>query len=234
VSRTQGQPLRVVVLISGRGTNLQSLIDASGNQLPVRIVAVISNRPQARGLERARAAGIPTRIVDHRDYEDREGFDQALRTTIDGFEPDVVALAGFMRVLTDAFTKHYAGRLLNIHPSLLPYHRGLHTHQRVLEAGDAESGASVHFVTNELDGGPVILQARVPVQNDDTPETLAARVLIKEHIIYPMVIGWYAQGRLQLRDNTVYLDGRTLARPLQLEEILADERHREHAGHETL
>jgi phosphoribosylglycinamide formyltransferase-1 len=222
-----------VVLISGRGTNLQSLIDACGDPLPSRIVAVISNRAQARGLERARAAGIPTCIVDHRAYGDREGFDQALRTTIDGFEPDVVALAGFMRVLTEAFTEHYAGRLLNIHPSLLPRHRGLHTHQRVLAAGDAESGASVHFVTNELDGGPVILQARVPVRGDDTPETLAARVLEKEHVIYPMVIDWCAQGRLQLRDNTVYLDGHALSQPLQLEEILAGERHQEHAGHET-
>lgn len=178
-------------------------------------------------------AGIPTRVVDHRSYEDRQGFDQALREAIDGVEPDLVVLAGFMRVLTDAFTDHYTGRLLNIHPSLLPRHRGLHTHERVLEAREAESGASVHFVTSELDGGPVILQARVPVRDDDTPEVLAARVLDKEHIIYPLVIDWYAQGRLQLRDDTVYMDGHALAQPLQLEQILAERRHGEHAGNET-
>lgn len=178
-------------------------------------------------------AGIPTRIVDHRSYGDRMDFDKALRETIDGFDPDLVVLAGFMRVLTDDFTNHYTGRLLNIHPSLLPRHRGLHTHERVLEAGEAESGASVHFVTSELDGGPVILQARVPVRDDDTPEVLAARVLAKEHIIYPLVIGWYAEGRLQLHDDAVYFDGRVLSRPLQLEEVPAEQRHREHADNEA-
>jgi phosphoribosylglycinamide formyltransferase-1 len=233
VTAVPDQALRVAALISGRGSNLQSIIDACAGDLPARVVVVISNRPDAPGLQRARQAGIPTRVLDHRRFQDRISFDRALQELLDAFEPGLVVLAGFMRVLSDTFTGHYAGRLLNIHPSLLPRHRGLHTHQRALEAGDVIHGASVHFVTSELDGGPVILQAQVPVHGDDTAESLAARVLEKEHVIYPLAIRWHAQGRLALRDGKVYLDGRALSRPIQLEEILAAERHGQHAQHKA-
>jgi len=209
----------VVVLISGGGTNLQALIDAAGRDLPVEIRAVISNEPDAYGLERARRAGIAAEVVNHRDHPDREAFDRALAERIDRHSPKLVVLAGFMRILTPYFVHRYAGRLLNIHPSLLPKFKGLHTHRRALEAGEKVHGASVHFVTEALDGGPVVLQARVPVKPDDTPEILAARVLEKEHVIYPMVVRWFAEGRLELRDGRVWFDGRPLARPLRLDEL---------------
>ncbi len=209
--------LPVVVLISGGGTNLQALIDAAQRDLPIEIRAVISNVAEAYGLERARRAGIPTEVVDHRDYADRERFDRALAERIDRYRPRLVLLAGFMRILTPWFVEHYRGRMLNIHPSLLPKFQGLHTHARALEAGEREHGASIHFVTEELDGGPVIVQARVPVKPDDTPETLAARVLEQEHRLYPQAVQWFAEGRLELRDGRAWFDGRPLEQPLQLE-----------------
>ncbi len=210
--------LPVVVLISGGGTNLQAIIDAAKEDLPVEIRAVISNKVDAYGLERARRADIPVAILEHRQFPDRDGFDTALARLIDSYQPQLVLLAGFMRILTPGFVHHYHGRMLNIHPSLLPDFQGLHTHQRALEAEAQKHGASVHFVTEELDGGPVIVQASVPVLPDDDAETLAARVLQKEHVIYPLAVRWFAQGRLSLngRDQVV-LDGKTLNSPVQLE-----------------
>lgn len=196
------QPARLVVLISGSGTNLQALLDrfttpgATG-----QIVGVLSNRPDAFGLERARRCGVPTHVISHRDYPDRAQFDLAMQVYIDSLAPDLVILAGFMRILTPAFVRHYQGRLLNIHPSLLPRHPGLHTHRRALEAGDTEHGATVHFVTEQLDGGPAVLQAAVPVLAGDTEETLASRVLEQEHQIYPAAVDWFCQGRLTLDDQ---------------------------------
>ena len=213
---------RIVVLVSGSGSNLQALIDAvAEGRIRGRIAAVLSNNPQAYGLERARRAGIPAEVVDHRDFSSREDFDRALAEHIDRYRPDLVILAGFMRILTPEFVRHYQGRMLNIHPSLLPKYRGLDTHARAIAAGDREHGVSVHFVTPELDGGPVIAQARVPVLPDDTPETLAARVLQREHRLYPLVTSWYTEGRLALDDDRVLFDGRPLDAPLQLDEIEA-------------
>jgi len=206
-------PLPVVVLISGRGSNLQSIIDAARGDLPIEIRAVISNRPDAYGLERARRAGIPTRVLDHREFADRAAFDAALQELIDSYRPGLVVLAGFMRILSPAFVEHYRGRLMNIHPSLLPDFRGLNTHERALAARVTEHGASVQFVTTELDAGPVIIQARVPVLAGDTPDSLAARVLEQEHRIYPQAIRWFAEGRLRLQNNEVLLDGRPLINP---------------------
>ena len=208
------KPLSVVVLISGNGSNLQALIDAAEQHgYPARISAVISNRKQARGLQRAEDAGIEWRVLSHRDYNDRGAYDQALMELIDSFEPGLVALAGFMRILTPGFVAHYNGRLLNIHPSLLPKFKGLNTHQRALEAGETEHGASVHFVTSELDGGPLALQSSVPVHPADSAETLAARVLEQEHIIYPQAVKWFAEGRLKLVDGVAMLDSKAIAIP---------------------
>ena len=200
----------VVVLISGSGSNLQALIDSQGAGNPARIGAVISNRADAYGLVRAQNAGIATAVLDHKAFEGREAFDAALIEAIDAHRPDLVVLAGFMRILTPGFVRHYAGRLLNIHPSLLPRYKGLHTHQRALEAGDAEHGCSVHFVTEELDGGPLVVQAVVPVRAGDTPETLASRVQIGEHHIYPLAVRWFAEGRLRLGEQGAELDGTRL------------------------
>ncbi|WP_457676633.1 phosphoribosylglycinamide formyltransferase [Thiolapillus sp.] len=212
--------LPVVVLISGGGTNLQAIIDAAQQDLPVDIRAVISNRPEAYGLQRAEQAGIATAVLDHREFDSREAFDQALAARIDEYQPALVLLAGFMRILTPDFVRHYQGRMLNIHPSLLPKFQGLHTHQRALDAGEKEHGASIHFVTEELDGGPVILQARVPVLADDDADRLAARVLEKEHIIYPLAVRWFAEGRLALNDaGQMILDGRVLSAPLDLAQV---------------
>lgn len=199
----------VVVLISGNGSNLQAMIDRAG-ELGFTITGVVSNRGDAWGLRRADSADIPCSVVNHRDYESREQFDHALMQVIDSYTPDLVVLAGFMRILTPDFVRHYQGRILNIHPSLLPDYRGTHTHQRVLEAGESRHGVSVHFVTEELDGGPVILQAVVPVDSDDTIDSLARKVASHEHSIYPEVISWFARGRLRLQDNRVWLDGRPL------------------------
>jgi phosphoribosylglycinamide formyltransferase 1 len=212
--------LPVVVLISGVGTNLQVLIDAAdAGTIPIRIAAVISNRPGAPGLARAERAGIPVHTLDHTAYPDRESFDEALRACIDAYDPGLVVLAGFMRILTPGFVEHFAGRMLNIHPSLLPDFRGLRTHERALQAGVREHGASVHFVNNELDGGPVIMQARVPVLADDTPERLAARVQAREYVLYPTVVGMIGEGRLKLEHGQVRLDGRPIRAPLDLDSM---------------
>lgn len=212
--------LPVVVLISGSGSNLQSIINAAQRDvIPVEILAVISNRADAYGLERARHAGIATEVINHRDYASREDFDAALQTLIDRYQPGLVILAGFMRILTPGFVRHYLGRMLNIHPSLLPAYTGLHTHRRAIEAGESYHGASIHFVTEELDGGPVALQAKVPVLPDDTEETLATRVLEKEHLIYPLAVGWFAQGRLALKGHQAWFDQAALDKPLQLDEL---------------
>lgn len=214
---SEGSPLRLVVLISGSGSNLQAIIDGClDGKLDARVAAVISNRPGVRGLERAAKANIPGEVLDHTGFASREAFDEALMATIDRHRPELVILAGFMRILTPGFVRHYAGRMLNIHPSLLPRHQGLHTHRRALEAGEREHGASVHFVTEELDGGPVVLQASVPVLEEDDEERLAARVLAQEHRIYPAVIQWFSEGRLRFdKQNGVMLDGAPLPQPVR-------------------
>lgn len=207
-------PLPIVVLISGTGTNLQAIINAiRAQRINAEIRAVISNRPGVQGLQRARDAGIHTELLDHRDYADRQAFDQALQALIDGFAPGLVVLAGFMRILTDDFVNHYRDRMMNIHPSLLPAFPGLHTHQRVLEAGHREHGVTVHFVTSELDSGPAVIQAVIDINEHDTADDLAQRIHQQEHIIYPMAIGWFAEGRLTCRDNRAYLDGKPLDTP---------------------
>ena len=206
------QTCDVVVLLSGTGSNLQALIDSTRTgDSPVRIAAVISNRSDAYGLQRARGAGIDTRSLDHKAFECREAFDAALVELIDAFKPKLVVLAGFMRILSADFVRHYEGRLLNIHPSLLPKYKGMHTHQRALDAGDSEHGCSVHFVTEELDGGPLVVQAVVPVESDDSAQTLAQRVHTQEHRIYPLAVRWFAEGRLILGDQGALLDGQLLA-----------------------
>ena len=199
----------VVILISGRGTNLQAIVDeVRTGKLSVELRAVISNNPEAAGLEQARAAGLHTEIVDHRAYATRAAFEQALTQAIDRHGPKLVALAGFMRILGREFIEHYRGRLINIHPSLLPKYIGLGTHARAIAAGETQHGASVHFVIPDVDAGPVILQAAVPVLPDDTSGTLAQRVLQQEHRIYPLAIRWFAEGRLVLRDGRALLDGK--------------------------
>jgi phosphoribosylglycinamide formyltransferase-1 len=207
--------LPIVVLISGNGSNLRAIAEqARSGALPVEIRAVISDRTDAPGLAWAESAGLYTAVVPARAFQDRADFDAALAVEVERHAPALVVLAGFMRVLGADFVDRYAGRLLNIHPSLLPKHRGLHTHRRAIEAGDRVHGASVHFVTRELDGGPVVLQARVPVRDDDDEARLAARVLAQEHRIYPECIGWFAAGRLACRDGRVLLDGRELEAPM--------------------
>ena len=188
---------RVAILISGGGSNMVTLARdmLEGADHPARPCLVLSNRPDAGGLAKAEAMGIPTAIVDHQDHKgDREGFERALIAAIDPYQPDFICLAGFMRILTPVLISHYEGRMLNIHPSLLPKYKGLHTHARALEAGDTEAGCSVHEVTAELDGGPLLGQARVPVEPGDTPDTLAARVLVQEHRLYPAVLRRFVAG----------------------------------------
>jgi phosphoribosylglycinamide formyltransferase-1 len=216
--------LPAVILISGRGSNLQAIIEAvAHDELPLDIRAVISNRPQAAGLQRAARAGITTRVVDHTRYGDRQAFDRALQACIDHYQPQLVILAGFMRLLGNDFVAHYRGRMLNIHPSLLPAFPGLDTHQRALDAGCAVHGASVHFVTADMDGGPVVLQARVPVEPRDTAASLAARVLQQEHRLYPVAIRWFAEGRLTVNDDgQALLDGVVLNAPQQLPETTGE------------
>lgn len=207
-------PLRLLVMISGRGSNLQAMIDAIGaGRLDAEIVAVVSDRAAAAGLERARSAGIPTRVIAPADYKDRRTWQRALLGAVAELAPELIALAGFMRILDTAFVDRFAGRLVNVHPSLLPDLRGLHTHRRALEACLSHHGATVHFVTLELDGGPPILQARVPVLPGDTEAALNARVQAAEHVIYPRVIQWFAAGRLKLYDGHVCLDDVVLATP---------------------
>jgi phosphoribosylglycinamide formyltransferase-1 len=206
---------RIVILISGRGSNMRSIVEAcAAERWAARIVAVVSNRPDAGGLAYAAERGIATAVVDHHAHSSRDAFDAALAACIDAHAPDLVVLAGFMRILGAPFVRRYEGRMLNIHPSLLPKYPGLHTHRRALAAGDREHGASVHFVTPELDGGPVVIQAQVPVLPGDDEDSLAARVLHEEHVIYPQCVAWFAAGRLCLRDGAAWLDGRRLATPV--------------------
>ncbi|MBU3022789.1 phosphoribosylglycinamide formyltransferase [Aestuariibacter sp. A3R04] len=202
---------RLCVLISGNGSNLQAMIDRiQSGQLEASIVAVIANKANAYGLVRAERAGIPAICLEHSHYASRDEYDMVLKDTIDTYTPDCVVLAGFMRILTADFVHHYAGKLLNIHPSLLPKYKGLNTHQRAIENGDKEHGVSVHFVTPELDGGPVIIQSRVPVFAEDTPDELAARVQEQERQIYPLVLQWFVAGRLSMKDNKAVLDEKIL------------------------
>lgn len=194
----------IVILISGRGSNMRSLLDAvAAGSLPVRVAAVLSNRGDAPGLETAAARGVTTRVVDHRAFVGREAFDAALAVAIDSFAPDLVLLAGFMRILSDGFVQHYAGRLLNIHPSLLPSFPGLHTHRRALAEGVRVHGCTVHFVTPSLDHGPIIVQAAVPVLDGDDEASLAARVLAQEHRVYPLAVRWFVEERLHVVDGRV-------------------------------
>ena len=194
----------LVILISGRGSNMGAILKSG---LPARVAAVISNEPKARGLDIARAHDVPTAVVNHRAFPERAAFDAALGAEIDRHGPDLVVMAGFMRILTPAFVERYRGRIMNIHPSLLPAFPGLDTHRRVLEAGVRIHGCTVHFVNAALDNGPIIIQAAVPVQPGDTEERLAARVLMEEHRIYPQAIRWFCEGRLKLgRNGTVNVD----------------------------
>jgi phosphoribosylglycinamide formyltransferase 1 len=202
----------IVVLISGKGSNLQAIIDAcSSGFIPGKVQAVIANKSSAYGLVRAAEAGISTQVLSHKTYLSRDSYDLALIDAIDQHQPDLVVLAGFMRILTPLFVQHYRGRLLNIHPSLLPKYQGLNTHQRAIDAGDTEHGCSVHFVTEQLDGGPVILQAKVPLFSDDDADSLAERVHEQEYRIYPLVVRWFCQNRLQQLADQASLDGNILA-----------------------
>lgn len=206
--------MSVVVLISGSGSNLQAIIDSiSAGQVHAKIRAVISNVPDVQGLERAKAARIPTEVINHEDYEDRKAFDCALASMIDGYSPDLVVLAGFMRLLTESFVNRYAGKLLNIHPSLLPKYPGLNTYQRAIDAGDTEHGASVHFVTPEMDSGPIVIQSVLDIDQDESAKALAKRVLIEEHEIYPLAISWFVDGRLTFEDDQAFLDEKLMQTP---------------------
>lgn len=208
-------PLTLTILISGRGSNMVAIARAcAAGQIHARVGLVIADRADAGGLTSARELGLETLTVAREPGGDRAAFERRLAAALDARRPDVIALAGFMRILSAPFVDQYLGRMLNIHPSILPAYRGLHTHQRVLEAREARHGASVHFVTPELDGGPVVLQSRLPVQPGDTEATLSARVQATEYIIYPRVLGWFAQGRLSWQDDAVWFDGKPLDHPL--------------------
>jgi len=210
---------RIVVLISGAGSNLQTLIDQSlDGTLPAEIVSVISNNPTAKGLLRAKNADIPQQVINHRDFADKADYEKQLQESIDKHQPDLVVLAGFMRILGPSLVNHYLGRMLNIHPSLLPKYRGLNTHQRALDDGETVHGASVHFVTPELDGGPVIIQSQVSVMPSDSAESLANRVQAQEHIIYPIAISWFALGRIQLCNAMLMYDKNRLEQPILFDE----------------
>lgn len=206
-----GDRSRIVVLISGSGSNLQAFIDASQNgNLNADIVAVISNKAGVFGLERAAKANIPSAVLDHKQFIDRESFDAELARLVTNYQPDLVILAGFMRILTPGFVDCFDGKMMNIHPSLLPKYPGLHTHQRAIDAGDSHAGATVHFVTSDLDGGPAIIQAEVPIMPDDTADELASRILIQEHQIYPLAAQWFCQGKLTLKNGVPHLDNQAL------------------------
>ncbi|WP_144821524.1 phosphoribosylglycinamide formyltransferase [Marinobacter piscensis] len=208
---------RILVLASGSGTNFQAIVDASRERdFPGQVVAVGCNQPQAFVLERAAQANVETFVVNHKDFGSREEFDAALMAHILRYNPDLIILAGFMRILTTDFVRAFRGKLLNIHPSLLPRYTGLNTHQRALDAGDSTHGTSVHFVTEELDGGPVIAQAEVSVAPDDSRDTLAEKVQQKEHLLYPIVVRWFCEGRIQLGREQVLFDGHTLDSPMRL------------------
>ncbi|GGA82127.1 phosphoribosylglycinamide formyltransferase [Neiella marina] len=205
------EPARIVVLISGNGSNLQTIIDHTANgQIDGQVVGVISNRSDAYGLERAASASIPTKVLEHALFANRQDYDESLAGLVDTFEPDVIVLAGFMRILTPQFVRRFQGKMINIHPSLLPKYTGLNTHRRAIEAGDKEHGCSVHFVTEELDGGPVILQAKVPIFEDDDEQSVQQRVLEQEHRIFPLTVQWVATGRAKLINGIAQLDGNPL------------------------
>jgi len=210
-------PLKVAVLLSGNGSNLQAIIDYS--QTPncaYEVALVISNRPNAYGLTRAKEAGIATQIIDHTRYESREEFDQSMQKILDLQQIQLVVLAGFMRILTAEFTEHFIGRMINIHPSLLPKYQCLNTHQRAIDAGDDEHGLSIHFVTPELDGGPVIAQSKTAIMENDNAETLQNRIHTLEHLAYPQVVDWIAQERLSLSNNEIIFDGGSITTPIVL------------------
>ena len=203
------QATRIVILISGRGSNMEAIVDACAREgWNARVAAVLSNRADAAGLAFAAARGIATAVVDHRAFSSREAFDAALAQAIDAHAPDLLLLAGFMRILTPGFVQRYEGRMMNIHPSLLPLFPGLHTHRRALEAGCKVAGATVHFVTADLDHGPIVAQAVVPVLADDSEDTLAARVLAREHVLYPLAVRWFAEGALQVDGHGVVRQAR--------------------------
>ncbi|OEE68257.1 phosphoribosylglycinamide formyltransferase [Enterovibrio norvegicus FF-33] len=201
---------KLVVLVSGNGSNLQAIIDRCHDRNDMHIAAVIANKEEVYGLTRATDAGIDAVVVASKGMTDRSQYDNQLMATIDEYAPDLIVLAGFMRILTPEFVRHYEGKMLNIHPSLLPKYPGLNTHQRAIDAGDTEHGTSVHFVTEELDGGPVILQARVPIFEDDNADNVFARIQEQEHRIYPLVIEWFCQGRLEMTEGNAVLDSATL------------------------
>ncbi|AJA44325.1 phosphoribosylglycinamide formyltransferase [Frischella perrara] len=198
---------RIIVLVSGNGSNLQAIINACQNNLiNGKIVAVISNKPDVYSLMRAKQANIPSHVINHKEFATREAFDHQLQLQIEQYQPDLIVLAGYMRILTPHFVQHYSGKMLNIHPSLLPKYPGLNTHRRAMEAGDKEHGTTVHFVTDELDGGPIILQAKVPIFDNDEEQDIVERVLAQEHQIYPLVIKWFCDDRLTMINGRAYLD----------------------------
>ncbi len=206
---------KTAILISGSGSNLQSFIDrAAAGDIELDLSGVFSNRPAAYGLVRAQEAGIPTACIEHGKYSDREAFDRAVTAKLDEWQPDLLVLAGFMRILSPWFVERYEGRILNIHPALLPAYPGLNTHQRVLDAGDAWHGSTVHFVTDELDGGPRVLQGKLAVDHNQTADELCARVQAVEHRIYPEAANWFGQGRLEFRNSRAWLDGELLEEPV--------------------
>ncbi|MEW5010757.1 MAG: phosphoribosylglycinamide formyltransferase [Cycloclasticus sp.] len=205
---------RIVVLLSGSGSTLQSMIDAD---LPADICAVISNKADAMGLQRAQKAGINSHVLEHTAFPSREAFDLELKELIEQQQADLIVLAGFMRILSDDFVNHYYGKLINIHPSLLPKYKGMYTHQRVMDDGEPLHGSSVHFVNTELDGGPVVLQARVPVLPSDDVESLELRIKSKEQLIYPTAISWLAEGRIELKGHEVYMDQKKMSGPVVID-----------------
>ena len=203
--------MRFAVLVSGNGSNLQALMDAcAAGRIQGELVGVLSNRPDAFALERAKAAGIATQVLSNQAFSDRDSYDAALIQALETWQPDLLVMAGFMRILTPAFVQHFAGRMLNIHPSLLPKYQGVKTHARAIAAGDTVHGATVHFVTEELDGGPIVLQARVPIFPEDDESSLAERVLSQEHHLYRLVVNWFCQQRLRMQDGQAWLDGHPL------------------------
>ena len=214
-------PIRIAVLISGSGSNLQAIIDHQKNHIhEYEVALVISNKADAYGLIRAQEAEIESLLIDHTQFASREAFDQEMQVALDKAQIDLIVLAGFMRILTPGFTGHFLGKMINVHPSLLPKYTGLHTHKRALEAGDTEHGLSIHFVTPELDGGPVILQAKVSISANDTEESLRQKVHQQEHIAYPLVVEWFAQGKLSFKDNQALFEQKALIEPQVLKQTV--------------
>jgi len=201
----------IVVLISGNGTNLQAIIDACGTSIKDgKVTAVFSNKATAYGLERAKKSGAASLFIDPKSFDTRDAFDKVLMHNIDEYSPDLIVLSGYMRILSGEFVRHYLGKMINLHPSLLPKYPGLNTYQRAILAGEEEHGTSVHFVTEQLDGGPVIMQARFPILDEDTIETLTNKVQEREHIIYPLVVQWFVEDRLEMKEGKAFLDGEPL------------------------